>query len=487
MNAVEIGATWAIWLIVSPLAAALIAFLLPRVAAGIALVNAVFMTAAALALLDQVNEAPQCCALGGWGAPLGIDLYADTLSGVLLVVTSVVVLATLLYSRSYLAHTAIGPLFWPISLFLHAALNALFLSADAFNLYVTLELLSLSAVALVALADETRAVAAALRYLLASIVASLAYLLGVALLYHATGVLDLAALAERVTWTPTTWAALGLMTAGLALKGALFPVHFWLPGAHSYAPSPVSALLSALVVKAPFYVLLRLWYGPFVGAPEVVANLLGLLGAVAIIWGSVQALRQERLKLLIAYSTVAQIGYLFLLFPLAQTRSALQGVTVFILGHALAKAAMFLAAGNIYQYLGHDRIRNMRRVARELPVTLAAFAVGGVCIIGLPPSGNFIGKWLLIEAAFEQGDWGWAVIIVAGGLLSAAYVFRVLGHAFTVDKKRAEGTGAPATMAWTAFGLALLALMLGLAAAPLIDIIGSPVVVAVASAAVPAQ
>lgn len=481
MTALEPGPTWVVWLIVSPLAAALIAFLLPRVAAAIALANALFMGVAALALLDLVTEqGPHRYSLGGWGAPLGIDLYADPLSGVLLVVAAVVVLATLFYSRDYLARTAIGPLFWPISLFLHAALNALLLSADAFNLYVTLELLSLSAVALVALADEQRAVAAALRYLLASIVASLAYLLGVALLYHTAGVLDLAALAERATWTPATWAALGLMTAGLAVKGALFPVHFWLPGAHSYAPSPVSALLSALVVKAPFYVLLRLWYAPFAGAPEAVGTLLGLLGALAIVWGSLQALRQARLKLLIAYSTVAQIGYLFLFFPLAQSRSALQGVTVFILGHALAKAAMFLAAGNMHKCLGHDRIQDLHRVARELPVTLAAFAVGGVCIMGLPPSGNFIGKWLLIEAAFAQGEWGWAVVVVAGGLLSAAYVFRVLGHAFTVDDKPVDASGAPASMAWAAFALALLALTLGVFAAPLIDLIGGPGETAVA-------
>jgi formate hydrogenlyase subunit 3/multisubunit Na+/H+ antiporter MnhD subunit len=476
MNPVEAETPWAIWLIISPLAAALIGFLLPRAAAGIALLNATFATAGSWALLSQLMSAPQRLALGGWGAPLGIDLHADALSGVLLVVTSVVFLATLSYARGYLARTTIGPLFWPICLFLQASLNALFLSADVFNFYVTLELLSLSAVALVALADETRAVAAALRYLLASIVGSLAYLLGVALLYHATGVLDLTALAQRTTWSPTTAGALGLMTAALVLKGALFPVHFWLPDAHSEAPSPVSALLSALVVKAPFYVLVRTWYAPFHDAPKAVGILLGLLGAFAIVWGSLQALRQRRLKLLIAYSTVAQIGYLFLLFPMAQSRNALRGVTVFILGHALAKAAMFLAAGQIHQHLGHDRIQDLHRVAREIPVTLAAFALGGVCIIGLPPSGNFIGKWLLAEAAFQQGDWGWAVFIVAAALLSAAYIFRVLGHMFTLDREypdEAEIT-APATMAWAAFALSLLSLTLGLVAAPLIDIIGAP-------------
>jgi formate hydrogenlyase subunit 3/multisubunit Na+/H+ antiporter MnhD subunit len=469
---------WAAWLVSIPVAAALVAFVLPRIAGAVAILNAAVMLAGSLALLGTVTRGPVRYALGGWDAPLGINLYADPLSALLVLVASIVLAVTVAYSRAYLAGARNAPLFWPIFLFLNAALNAVLLSADAFNLYVSLELLCLSAVALVALADDPPAMSAALRYLLASIVASLAYLLGVSLLYHAHGALDLGELGRRATWEPATWAALGLMTTGLALKGALFPVHFWLPRAHAYAPSPVSALLSALVVKAPFYVLLRLWFAPFAGAPASIADLLGGLGAVAILWGSLQALRQERLKLLVAYSTVAQVGYLFLLFPLAQARSAVQGVTIFIIGHALAKAGMFLAAGNMQRSLGHDRIRDLHLVARDLPITVAAFGLAGVCIMGLPPSANFIGKWLLVEAAFAQGDWGWAVVVVGGGLLSAAYVFRVLGHAFRVDPAPGRAPPVAAPMAWGAFLLSVLALTLGLAAAPLIDLIGGAVEVA---------
>jgi multicomponent Na+:H+ antiporter subunit D len=466
---------WLVWLVVSPLAAAVVVFLVPRIAFGIACVNALCTAALALAVLDRVTEGPVRYAIGGWGAPLGIDLYADPLSGIMLVGASLVLLATTFYAPGYLAHARINALYWPLVLILQAALNALFLSADVFNLYVTLELLGLSAVGLVALADRTRAIAAALKYLLASLVASLAYLLGVALLYHSHGVLDLAALADSATETPAMWAALGLMTTGLAIKGALFPLHFWLPGAHSYAPAPVSALLSALVVKAPFYVLLRLWLGPFLDAPPELGDLLGLLGVAAIVWGSIQALRQERLKLLIAYSTVAQIGFLFLFFPLVNTNTALPGITLLMLAHALAKAAMFLSAGSMIHYLGHDRIHDLHRVAKELPLTLAAFGIGGVCIAGLPPSGNFIAKSLLIEAAFDSGEWGWAVVVVAGSLLSAAYVFRVIGHAFTLDDVPAAGTQVAGPMVWAAFMLSLAALMLGLFAAPLLEIVSMPV------------
>ncbi len=471
MNPMDQGAIWAVLLIVSPLAAAIAALLAPRVAARLAIGNAILTTAAALMLLDAVTDRPLRHALGGWGAPLGIDLYADPLSGILIAATSVIILSITFYAPAYLARTGIQGSFWPLIFFLHAALNGLYLSADVFNLYVALELLSLSAVALVALGADTAAVAAALRYLLASLVASMGFLLGVAFLYHSYGALDLSMLADAARDEAPPWAALGLMTAGLAVKGALFPLHFWLPRAHSEAPAPVSALLSGLVVKAPFYVLLRLWLGPFQDTPQPVPDLLGLMGSAAILWGSLQALRQERLKLLVAYSTVAQLGYLFMWFPLSQAGGALNAVTVFVLTHALAKAAMFLAAGNVLMCLGHDRIQELDRIAWRLPLTLATFGIGGVCIMGLPPSGGFIAKWLLIGAAFESGAWGWAVVVVAGSLMSAAYVFRVVGHAFTPKHGFEGGVQITTAMAWVPFLLSLLALLLGLIAAPLLEII----------------
>jgi formate hydrogenlyase subunit 3/multisubunit Na+/H+ antiporter MnhD subunit len=474
VNPADPGAIWAVLLIVSPLVAAIIAFLAPRTAARLAVGNAIFMVISALALLNAITDRPLRHAIGGWGAPLGIDLYADPLTGILLAATSVVVLSITIYAPDYLARTGIRESFWSLMFFLHAALNGLYLSADVFNLYVALELLSLSAVALVAIGNEKAALAAALRYLLASLVASLAYLLGVSFLYHAYGVLDLSALADTVNGGTTTWAALGLMTAGLAIKGAIFPLHFWLPRAHSEAPAPVSALLSGLVIKAPFYVLLRLWLGPFQDVPEAVGALLGILGSAAIVWGSLQAIRQERLKMLVAYSTVAQIGYLLLLFPLLRVATVVNAVTLFIVAHALAKAAMFLAAGNILYCLGHDRIQELDRIAKRSPLTLAAFGIAGVCIMGLPPSGNFIAKWLLIEAAFESGEWGWAVVVVAGSLMSAAYVFRVVGHAFTPEHGFDGDVQITTSMAWVPFLLSLLALSLGLIAAPLLEVVDLP-------------
>ena len=452
---------WAVLVILLPVVGTLVCFLCPRrsVPLGLAAALAVVVCVAGLGW-QVVEQGAQRYAIGGWGAPLGIDLYADGLSLLMLMVTAVVGLGISVYSTSYFKPGR-SAIFWPLWLFLWAALNALFLSADIFNLYVTLELLGLAAVALVALAGGADALTGAMRYLLVSLLGSLSYLLGVALLYHSFGSVDIAILAQRMEASPTVWAAIGLMSAGLLLKTALFPLHFWLPPAHASAPTPVSALLSALVVKASFYVLLRLWLEIFPLANSALGQLLGLLGVVAVLWGGLLALRQTRLKMLIAYSTVMQLGYLFLAFPLA-TAIAWQGSLYLLLSHALAKAAMFMAAGNILYFGGHDRIADLDRVAQRLPLTLAAFGLAGVSSMGLPPSGGFIAKWLLLEASVRSGQWWWAIILILGGLMTAAYILKVVGYAFTQAQVTHEAGAVPAPMEWAALALALAAVLLGL-------------------------
>ena len=463
---------WAMVLILLPLAAAMIAFLWPRLAISLGLITAATQILAIAGLgwqIHSINNGAYHHAVGGWGAPLGIDLYADGLSLLMLTLTALVGMGVSIYSVVYFEREQ-ALRFWPIWLFLLAALNALFLTADIFNLYVTLELLGLAAVTLTALAGSHAALDGAMRYLLATLLGSLCYLLGVALLYHSYGTVDIATLAERVEATPAVWTALGLMGAGLILKTALFPLHFWLPTAHASAPAPVSAVLSALVIKAAFYILLRLWLTIFSPLNDSAATLLGLLGAAAILWGSVQALRQTRLKLLIAYSTVAQIGYLFLAFPLAVAAalSTWNAVAYLALSHALAKAAMFLAAGNLLRFGGHDRIADLDRVVQRLPVTAGAFALAGVSIMGLPPSGGFVGKWLLLEAALQQSRWDLVLVMLLGGLLAAGYVFKVLGHSFTGATVTHEAGVVPKTMEWTALLLAMAAVMLGFLAVPVL-------------------
>jgi len=458
---------WMMGAILLPLLGALLAFLLPRRAAAVGLGAAMLTAAAATGVLLQVIfGGARVYLLGGWTAPLGISLVADGLSVLMLAVTAVVGIAVSIYARVYLAGSPDKvPRFWPLWLFLWAALNALFQAGDVFNLYVTLELMGLSAVALVALTGSGPALWGAMRYLLVSLLGSLAYLVGVALLYHAYGTVDLALLGERAEGGLVLAVPLGAMIAGLLLKTGLFPFHVWLPPAHGSARAPVSAVLSGLVVKASFYLLLRLWF-TFAPEGEGLPLLLGSLGAAAIFWGSAQALRQKRLKLLVAYSTVAQLGYLFLAFPLAKLDPALAwGGSIYLaLSHALAKSSMFLAAGSIMTQGGHDEIDELDRVVDRMPLTLAAFALAGISLSGLPPSGGFVGKWMLLQAAMSQGLWFWAFVLIVGGLLTATYVFRVLGFAFTKSPHEHERHDVPRTMEWTALALALGAVLLGFVA-----------------------
>lgn len=481
---------WAIaLLILGPLTAAALAFALPRRGRWVALAAAVTVVAGLFVLTREVLAGGvQIHRVGGWGAPLGIDLRADGLSVLMLGIGALIAGAVALYSRPYfLAEHDAGAAhreryFWPLFLFLWTALNALFLSADIFNLYVTLELLGFAAVVLVALAGKREALQAAMRYLFISLAASLLYLFGVALVYGQCATVDLPSLATKAQSGPALWVALALMTGGLAAKAALFPMHFWLPPAHANAPAPVSALLSALVVKGSFYILLRLWFEafPLLLTPPV-AQVFGALGAAAILWGSVRALFQPRLKLLIACSTVAQLGYLFLLIPLAASREvgfpAWSGGLIFLGAHACAKTAMFLTAGNILHAAGHDRIKELDGITHELPVSVSAFGLAGMSLIGLPPSSGFAGKWLLLNSALAQGQWWWVAVMLLGSLLAAAYVVRVLAHAFTQVREPKGPAAVPPAMEWTALALALLAVLLGFGSSGLAELlhVGAPV------------
>lgn len=470
---------WMPWVIGVPLIYAVAAFLF-----GLRAARALALPAFALGLIAAIGVAarvyrlgPQRHAVGDWAAPLGIGLYADGLAAVLLLMTATIALTVAWYARGYFGADRHTAYFWPLTGFLIAAINALYLSADAFNLYVTLELLGLAAVGLVAVGGGATALAAALRYLLAALLGSLFYLMGVALLYGAHGTLALGELAALLSPGPLAWTALALMTVGLALKTALFPLHTWLPPAHGGAPAPVSALLSALVVKASFYLLLRLWFDVFAGVVTVAAaQALGALGAGAILWGSWLALRQAQLKMLVAYSTVAQLGYLFLLFPLAAhgigAEAAWNGGVYLVLAHAFAKAAMFLAAGAMVLAAGHGEIARLDGIGARLPLALFSFALAAVSLMGLPPSGGFIAKWLLLEAALASGQWWWIVVMIAGGLLTAAYLFRVLRRAFLPAAPDVVFGEPPRGLALIAFLLALAALGLGLSASGPLALLG---------------
>jgi len=379
--------------------------------------------------------------LGGWAPPLGIALRADGLSAAMLLTTTVVLLGVALFARDdfetpeNLREARAPFMFWTLLMAVWGALNAVFLAGDLFTLYVALELLTFAGVPLVSLEGHSETLRAALRYLLFALLGSVLYMLGAVLLYGAYGTLDIAILAERVRPGMLCFAAGALMTVGLLAKTALFPLHLWLPPAHAGAPAAASAVLSALVVKGSWFLVVRLWFDVMPGVVTFsAAQLLGGLGSAAIVVGSVVALRQERLKLLVAYSTMAQIGYLFLMFPLAFDVSgngpvhgfALAGGLLQVISHATAKAGMFMAAGLIYAALGHDRIADLAGVARAMPITVLAFALAGLALMGVVPSGAYLAKKLLLDAADGSGQWWWTIVLQGGAVFTAGYVVLVL-------------------------------------------------------------
>ncbi len=469
-----------------PLAGALIAVMSARLGAGVALgVAAAVAAAVAMLVVAIAQDGAVIVAVGGWEAPLGITLRADGLAGAFLVMSALVMAAVIVMARPQFAgqtpETRASWAFWPLALLLWGALNVIFTSRDLFNLYVGLELLSLAAVALVAIEGKAATLAAALRYMVFALMGSLLYLLGAALLYAAHGTLDIMLLSGRIApaagpviadLVVADLVAAGLMTAGLAAKTALFPFHAWLPPAHAGAPAPASAMLSALVPKASFVILIRLWFEAVPDLASVaVLWLLGALGAAAVLYGSVMALRQSRLKLIIAYSTVAQIGYLFFIFPLAGGDSAAQpwaagawtGAIFQALSHGLAKAAMFLCAGLWIVAVGHDRLDGMRGLASATPMVTFAFALAAITLMGLPPSGGFTAKYLMLTSAFASGQIVIAAVLLAGGLMSAAYLYRPMALAFA----RSDDAFAPVPRLLQVVPLVLAgaAILLGLASA----------------------
>lgn len=417
-----------------PLVAALVMLLWSRVALPLNLLVAALCSVLGLGLLQQVvAEGTQQMLLGGWSPLLAIRWYADSLTALLILLTALLQLLVGAYAASVQRRDALPAAFWPLTSLLQASLTALWLSRDLFNLYVCLELLGMVAVALVTLSGD-KAIRPALYYLLYSLFGSLCYLLGVALLYGRYGVLDLTLLSGVLAADLLTAVTLIMLTLGLMLKAALWPLHLWLPPAHGAAPAAVSALLSALVVKGPLFILYLVWIklAPAEFYP-LAANVLLFCALAALFLGGYAALRSPYAKGVVAYSTVAQLGYallalgLLLKFNLPAFAAALW---LFVLAHALAKAACFLSIGEMQQTLGGKKIAVLKGTSQTMPLAMFAFAVAGGSLIGLPPSGGFLAKWALLQGLWQTQQFLWLGALVFATLLSAAYVFRIVVLAF---------------------------------------------------------
>lgn len=476
---------WLIWPIILPLFGALLSFLVKQQPKMPGLLSALLITLTSGGLFREiVTCGERTYALGGWQPPLGITLRADGPAVLMVLMTAVSGLAISIYAggyfRSRISHAVKSHryiiqerFFWPLWLLLWGALNGLFLSADIFNMYVTLELVAMSSVGLTALSGKPASQVAAFRYLMVSLLGSLSFLLGVAFLYKTYGSLELAAIRAVISLSPPVAMAVALISVGLILKTALFPFHFWLPPAHANALAPVSAILSGLVIKGSWFLFFRFGQAflPLIG--DHGGYVLATLGGAAIIWGAFQACFQQRLKLLVAYSTVAQVGYLFIIFPMLEVGSG-QGVAAvfyFAISHSCAKAAMFLAAGSIFLQLGHDRIENLAGIRHVLPKTSFALALAGLSLMGLPPTGGFIAKFMYLHLAIEQDKWWMALLIVTGSCLTAVYIYRAVSQ--VISPKSATWHGpvvVAASMEWSALALALIAMLLGFLAPQLLGV-----------------
>ena len=409
---------------------------------------AVSCGAAIVAAQDVVMNGPVHYYMGGWAPPWGIEFRVDALSALMLLFLTIITLLVGIYSkRSILKEIPSKEVpFYTVYLLLVAGLAGQVATADMFNLYVFLEITSLASYALVSIGGGA-AVVSAFRYVILGTVGAAFYLLAVGYLYSVTGSLNMADLSRILPdlyESNTVLVGFAFFVIGISIKMALFPMHTWLPGAYSNAPSAVSALIAATTTKVAAYVLVRVMF--FVFEPRFsiemipVTTLLGWIGAAAMILGSVMAIAQSDFKRLLAYSSVAQIGYIVLGIGLANT-AGFTGSILHLVNHAFMKGGLFLVAGAIVYRTGLREIREFRNLSRKMPVTAATFTVCAFAMIGIPPTGGFFSKFYLILGAIDAGNWVFVGVIVLSSVLALAYLTNVLRYIYFPNDDATGGGG----------------------------------------------
>lgn len=377
--------------------------------------------------------------LGDWAAPWGIEYRIDSLNAFVLVIVSMVGAVVLPYARRSVEREIPASriyLFYTMILLCMTGLLGIVITGDAFNLFVFLEISSLSTYVLISFGKDRRALTGAYRYLIMGTIGATFYIIGVGLMYMATGTLniaDLAKLVPEMAHNRTIQAALAFLLVGLALKAALFPLHMWLPNAYTYAPSVVTVFLAATATKVAVYAFIRVVFSIF-GDVDILAvlpvrYLLMVLALAAMFAGSAVAIYQTNAKRILAYSSVAQIGYMILGISFDSVTGVTAGI-VHLFNHALMKGGLFMAIGAVAYQIGSVKIDDMAGLGRRMPLTMAAFVVGGLSLIGVPLTAGFISKWYLIQAALEADWWPVAMLIVFSSLLAVIYVWRIVEIAY---------------------------------------------------------
>jgi multicomponent Na+:H+ antiporter subunit D len=391
--------------------------------------------------LDQMAHGAIRYGFGGWQPPIGIEFVYDGLSSFMVLVINVVALIVLIHSLTVHGREFDGKqtAFYSLSMLMLLGFNGMVLTGDLFNLYVFLEISSLAAYALISVGDKP-APFAAFRYLIIGTVGGSLYLLGVGYLYTVTGTLnmiDMAAMLPTVAQQPAVVTALILITVGIGIKAAMFPMHGWLPDSYTYANTTSTALIAPIGTKVGAYVLMRVLLYVFgidrVDAVIPLSTIIGILACAGILYGSIMAIAQSELKRMLAYSSVSQIGYILLGISLANPMGFV-GAVLHVLNHAIMKAALFLVAGNLRAAEGHsDVTRFTREYHTKYRWTMTAFTIAAISMIGLPPLAGFFSKWYLALGTVQNGDWLFLVVILVSSLLNAVYFFRILEKVYMKD------------------------------------------------------
>jgi multicomponent Na+:H+ antiporter subunit D len=461
--------------VVIPMLAAPLAMLVrsPLVSWLIAVLASVATVVIAVLLYAQVGaEGVISYAMGGWPAPWGIEYRVDAANAYVLLIVAAVGLVTLLAAPVSARDELDGkrlPLFYTAWLICITGLLGITITGDAFNVFVFFEVASLASYALISMGRDRRSLTAAYQYLIMGTIGTTFILIGIGFLYMMTGTLNMADLAVRVPEvadTRTVRAAFAFLMVGISLKLALFPLHLWLPNAYAYAPSVVTALLAATATKVAVYMLLRIFYTvfgfEFSFAELSMAWVLLPLALVGIFSPSLVAIFQENVKRMLAYSSVAQIGYMILGVSFVSV-TGLTATLLHLFNHALMKGALFLALACVVYRVGSPRLASMAGLGREMPWTMAAFVIGGLSLIGVPLTVGFISKWYLLLGAIERGWWPVAALIVVSSLMAAVYIWRVVEAAYFRERPAgAVPVGeAPAALLVPAWGLTIANIWFG--------------------------
>ena len=375
--------------------------------------------------------------IGGWAPPLGIEYRVDAANGFVLFLVTGIATVVLPYARKSVDAEISKPkqtLFYALFLLCMTGLLGVTITADAFNVFVFLEISSLSTYVLIASGSyrDKRALTAAFNYLIMGTIGATFFVIGLGFLYMATGTLNMADLADRLSGqheSRTVRAGFAFILVGMGLKIAIFPLHFWLPNAYTYAPSAVTAFLAATATKVAVYVLFRFIFSVF--QPAFLAETLTLelifypFALLAMFTASLAAIFQRDLKRMLAYSSIAQIGYMLLGIALF-SETGLTATIIHLFNHGITKALLFMGVGAYVLRSGSSFYVHLHGLGKTMPWTSAAVVIGGISLIGVPGTAGFLSKWLLVQAAIEKGYWPLAMLIVASSLLAVMYVWRLI-------------------------------------------------------------